>query len=287
MPATPVTDASWQGLPLLQCDMDPGLYRLSVDVPVLIFRSEPGLIVETATEGGRSLQFRQGAMRFDLFGHGVEMNAISDRPGTKSFVIALPQHWVHAEDAPSWDAQVLRSRLQFADRELWRLVWRLINHHRHGEPLRSAYSAALSRVVVDRVLKLQFADEQQMANDAGLDAEARRVLERLVDEHLHDPPAVAAMAAALGMGVVRFSQSFKAAMGTTPHQYVQQRRIALARRLLAGTDASVAQIALEAGYANQAHFATAFRAATGSTPSDYRRLSGSGAGSGPRPPPLH
>lgn len=273
MPASPLTNESWPGLPLLQCDMDQGLYRISVDVPVLILRDDPGTIVEVAGEDGRSVKFRQAPFRFDLFTTGISMDAVSDRAGTKSLVVALPSGWLPAY---AWgpDGPVLRSRFQFADRELWRLVWRLRAHHLNGEPLGSPYSVAVSRTIVDRLLGLQIDIDNRMLDTTGLDPEARRHLEMLVDTNLHAPPSLAAMASIVGMSAGRFAREFKATLGATPHQYVQQRRLAAARELLTSTDASVAQIALEVGFANHAHFSTAFRELMGLTPSAYRRCKG-------------
>lgn len=273
MPASPLTDETWPGLPLLQCNMDQGIYRLFVETPVLIVRDDLGTIVELAEEDGHCLRFRQAPLRFDLFTSGTEMDALSDRAATKSFVVALPSGWLPAH---GWgpDGPVLRPRYQFADRELWRLVWRLKTHHRGGQPLGSAYSVAVSRTIVDRLLGLQFDVDNRRHHTDGLDQEARKHIELLVDANLQDPPSVAAMASSVGMSAVRFAREFKASLGTTPHQYVQRRRLALAEELLVSTDASVAQIALEVGFANHAHFSTAFRETLGMTPSAYRRRGG-------------
>ena len=275
MPASPLTDASWTGLPLLQCNMDPGLYRLDVDTPVLIFRDEPGLIVEVPDHDGRCIEFRQARLHFDLFASGVEMNAVSDRQATKSLVVALPSEWLSVHQDLPGEPVELRSRIQFCDSELRRLVWRLTTHHRSGEPLGSAYSGAVSRTIVDRVLRLQLAD-QGRHRGIGLDPEACRLVETLVDSNLQDPPSVAAMASKIGIGAARFVREFRKAFEATPHQYIQRRRLLRARELLASSDAPLTSIALDTGFASHAHFSTAFRAEAGVTPSGYRRASRSG-----------
>jgi AraC-like DNA-binding protein len=48
-------------------------------------------------------------------------------------------------------------------------------------------------------------------------------------------------------------------------------RIEFARENLALTDKPLVDIALESGFAQQAHFTTAFRRVTGVTPLEYRR----------------
>jgi AraC family transcriptional regulator len=271
MPATPITDEHWSGLPLLQCNMDPGLYRLEVATPMLVIRDDIGTAVEVFNDGERRVAFRQAPLRFDLFPAGLVMDATSDRPATKSLVVALTAPWLHAaaNEMPG-DPIPLRSCYQFTDTVLRRLVWRLTTHHRSNEPLGHAYSGAVSRTIVDRVLHLQFARDARHPDSVGLSDEARRIVEALVDARLQEPPTLDAMAAAVGMGHLRFLREFKVAFEATPHQYVQRRRLLRACELLRSTDASLTTVALETGFASQSHFSTVFRAATGVTPRSYR-----------------
>jgi AraC family transcriptional regulator len=265
MPASPLTDERWSGLPLLQCNMDPGRYRIHVDTPVLITRCDVGTSVEVQDEAGAHPVFRQAPLRFDLFSSGSSMDAVSDRPATKSLVVALPPQWLEA-DVPVH----LSARYQFNDVELQRLVWSLSRHHRDGEPLGPAHSSAVSRAIADRIVRLQLAAEARLPERSGLRPEARRLVEALVDASLQEPPSAAALAAHAGMGVNRFVREFKVTFGATPHQYVQQRRLARALDLLRRTDASLTTVALETGFASHAHFSTVFRATFDITPSTYR-----------------
>jgi AraC family transcriptional regulator len=271
MPALPLTDERWSGLPLLACNMDPGLYRLDVQTPVLITRDDVGTNVEVLNQGERRIAFRQAALRFDLFTSGLAMNAVSDRKATKSLVVALPPEWMPADHTGPDGRIALRPSYQFTDLALRRLVWRLTTHHRRGEPLGHSYNRAVSRSIVDRMVRLQLALDARHPDSVGLKLEARHVVETLIDASLPEPPTVAALAAKVGMGLVRFVREFKVTYGATPHQYIRQRRLLRARELLRSTDASLSAVALETGFASHAHFSTVFRAATGVTPSNYRR----------------
>jgi AraC-like DNA-binding protein len=53
--------------------------------------------------------------------------------------------------------------------------------------------------------------------------------------------------------------------------YVHGLRIEWARTRIARDDTPLADLALDAGFADQAHFSRVFRRVTGSTPSQYRR----------------
>lgn len=71
-------------------------------------------------------------------------------------------------------------------------------------------------------------------------------------------------------GVSRFQllRSFAQAKGLTPHAYILQRRINMARRLIARR-LSLAEAALEAGFADQSHMTRIFRRTFGMSPGAY------------------
>lgn len=62
---------------------------------------------------------------------------------------------------------------------------------------------------------------------------------------------------------------------TTPHKYLTQRRLRRASELLAHTSLSVMEVALRAGYGDQAAFTRAFRKHTGTAPLGYRAAASS------------
>jgi AraC family transcriptional regulator len=272
MPATPLTDERWPGLPLLECNMDPGRYCLDMQTVSLIVRDDTGMAVEVLNKEGRRCAFLQAPMRFDLYTPGLQVYATSNRLATKSFVVHLPAEWLPIDYGCAEGHIEIRPRFQFADPVLKRLAWRLRTHHQYGEPLGHAYSEAVSRVLVERLTGLQLATEARDSISAGLSPEARWLVEKLVEDSLHEALSVAMIASKVGMGLAAFARAFKVSFRATPHQYVRQRRIARAQELLTVTDASLMDIAIETGFANHSHFATSFRACTGLTPTAFRRL---------------
>jgi AraC family transcriptional regulator len=60
-------------------------------------------------------------------------------------------------------------------------------------------------------------------------------------------------------------------VGVSPSRYHISLRMNEARRLLRETKKSVADVAVEVGYANPSHFARLFRRETGLSPTVYRR----------------
>ena len=65
---------------------------------------------------------------------------------------------------------------------------------------------------------------------------------------------------------------FKGVYGTTIHHYLKECRINAAKRLLQESDRSILEIANAVGYENGSKFTSAFKEATGITPSAYRKV---------------
>jgi AraC family transcriptional regulator len=75
---------------------------------------------------------------------------------------------------------------------------------------------------------------------------------------------------------------FKASFGTTPHRYVQRRRLEAAVAALQRQGArSIADIALDHGFASQAHMTDLMRRHFGVTPRAVRRREPSHSVDGP------
>jgi len=90
-------------------------------------------------------------------------------------------------------------------------------------------------------------------------------------EHAAEDFSLDRLAAQAGLSRFHFQRLFKRTTGVSPSRYHINLRINHARRLLRETKQSVADVALEVGYADPSHFAKLFRRETGLSPSDYRR----------------
>jgi transcriptional regulator GlxA family with amidase domain len=82
---------------------------------------------------------------------------------------------------------------------------------------------------------------------------------------------------------------FRASLGQSPRAYIQRQRLQAAAASLRETRRTVAEIAANVGYADAPSFRAAFRAYTGATPSEYRKLHARHARDGapqPATPPI-
>ena len=75
-----------------------------------------------------------------------------------------------------------------------------------------------------------------------------------------------------GLSRYELARQFRAMSGTSPYRYLLMRRLDFARKLLAQSR-SLVEVALEAGFADQAHFSRMFKATFGITPTRYRAAS--------------
>ncbi|GAB3315938.1 helix-turn-helix domain-containing protein [Geodermatophilus aquaeductus] len=90
-------------------------------------------------------------------------------------------------------------------------------------------------------------------------------------EHLTEPLTLAGLAAHARMSVRTFTRRFREETGLSPLRWLAQQRIALARRLLESTDASIDRVAADAGFGTPASLRQHLRASIGVAPGAYRR----------------
>jgi len=82
---------------------------------------------------------------------------------------------------------------------------------------------------------------------------------------------LAEVAREVGVHPAHLARAFRGQFGVTVGEYVRRLRLEWAAAELERAEASLARVALAAGFADQSHFTRAFRRYTGLTPSVYRR----------------
>ncbi len=102
-------------------------------------------------------------------------------------------------------------------------------------------------------------------------AQMRRLESRLADNRTRRL-SVAEMAETVGLSPSWFAAAFKKTTGKTPHSWQLEQRIGAAERLLLDGGLSLAEIAVQLGFSDQAHLTKAFRQVLGQTPAAWRRM---------------
>jgi AraC family transcriptional regulator len=123
-------------------------------------------------------------------------------------------------------------------------------------------------------LLLELVASASRLRETGTEAGRPRWLEEARDRihaELAHRPSLSSLAQTVGVHPVTLARAFRQAFGCTVGEYVRHLRIERAAHQLAGTELSLAEIALAAGFSDQSHFSNMFREHTGLSPSKFRR----------------
>ena len=101
-------------------------------------------------------------------------------------------------------------------------------------------------------------------------------IQTYIEDNLSRSVTVTALASIVHLGPSHFRRAFKASLGVSPHAYVIERRIRRAQQLMLETNLPLSEIALQVGFADQAHLTTRFHRTVGKTPGLWRREGGRG-----------
>jgi AraC family transcriptional regulator len=105
----------------------------------------------------------------------------------------------------------------------------------------------------------------------GLGPWQKRRATELLSENLAGRIRLSQLAQECGLSISHFARSFKASFGVSTHRWLVQRRIERAQDLLIDTRESLADIAEQAGFSDQAAFTRAFHQIVGISPGRWRR----------------
>ena len=136
---------------------------------------------------------------------------------------------------------------------------------RHCEPYAYDASVGLAHLIIAELARTPNRGDQR------LNPRTLSKVREYTAAHLPERIQVSDLAALAGMSVGRFTSSFRASTGLTPHRYIMQERIEAVRCLLRESQYSLAEVAVRCGFSSQQHMATAIRKLTGVTPSHLRR----------------
>lgn len=92
-----------------------------------------------------------------------------------------------------------------------------------------------------------------------------------IDENIHRAISNQELGDTLGYNPNYLNRLVQRHTGLSLHQYVLQRRLALATTLLVTTQQPVSEIAISLGFYSASHFANYFKKATGTTPAQCRK----------------
>jgi AraC-like DNA-binding protein len=98
-----------------------------------------------------------------------------------------------------------------------------------------------------------------------------RQVHDLLNDRFAEDLSLSAIAAVVAVHPAYLAATFRRHFRCTVGDYLRQRRVEAACRLLTQTCLSLPEVARTAGFADHSHFARTFKNLTGTTPSRYRR----------------
>jgi AraC-like DNA-binding protein len=151
---------------------------------------------------------------------------------------------------------------------------------RLARAIRAAFAAPLEPVGADALIVALTEGLLAAERGGGRRAPSRRVdaaaVERarlFLDAERTRVVRSAELEAVTGLTRYELARQFRLLLGTSPHRYLLMRRLDFARAAMR-RGRPLAEVAAEAGFADQAHFTRAFKSAFGLTPARYRALGG-------------
>jgi AraC family transcriptional regulator len=153
----------------------------------------------------------------------------------------------------------LAPRMFFEDPTLWDTALKLKTLMESAGADNRLYLEALGTVLAHELVRLN-------AGTPRIEAQARGG-----EEHVAEHIPLATLAQLARLSPYYFCRAFKQSFGLPPHRYHNDRRIELAKTLLAKPMSSVTDVGLAIGFSETSSFTAAFRKTTGLTPTAFRR----------------
>lgn len=165
---------------------------------------------------------------------------------------------------------VLRDPAYRPDPLLGRFVGALAAAASVNGPMAPLFVESACQSVIAYLVRSQLQRDRAEVRPAGLQSWRLHKVTDFIQANSTTAMSLQAMADQAGLSRMHFAAQFLLATGMTPHRYLTESRLGIARRLLSEGTLSLAEIALETGFHSQAHFTTVFRKSTGLTPGRWR-----------------
>jgi AraC family transcriptional regulator len=173
------------------------------------------------------------------------------------------------EDLSGGPVEVLPA-LAVRDGTVFAVASRLRRAHLSLDPLTDVEASTLCHLLIARLAGAYTPVSRVRAGTGRLPAGAVDVVHEYVRGHLDQQLSLDALAAAVSISPFHFARAFKAATGMTPHAFVTEMRMMVARDLLVRSGARVVDAATAVGLTNLGHFRRLFRRQFGVAPGAVR-----------------
>lgn len=121
------------------------------------------------------------------------------------------------------------------------------------------------------VFMLDYAQRVKRAKETMQCSAKIRLCCEYIDTHLNEKISLEMMAEKAGYTISHLSRKFKAEIGCSIVEYIQNSKMVYAKEQLIISDKEIEEISGELGFGTRSYFSSVFKKTTGETPSEYRK----------------
>jgi len=132
------------------------------------------------------------------------------------------------------------------------------------------YAESLFNSLAVHLLQKYATSQPQIQEYNGLAPFKLKQILELIHDSLSEEISLLELAKYLDLSQFHFCREFKKSVGVTPHHYIMQQRVKMAKQVLKQQDLPIAEVAVECGFSNQSHLGRVFKQHTGTTPRRFR-----------------
>ena len=174
----------------------------------------------------------------------------------------------------SYSEIALTPQIGFGSKHIRHVAMSLLHELNEANVVGRLYADSLAIALAMQLVRRYSSLKDVHIGSGGMAPHKLRKAIGLIDHHLAEEEegrvALRVVAKEVGMSYFHFSRAFKQSMGMSPTNYIAERRIERAKKLLQETELPISEIALRAGFSSQSHFTTSFRRVAGATPKAFR-----------------
>jgi AraC family transcriptional regulator len=179
-----------------------------------------------------------------------------------------------AESDLSFAETALTPQIGFRNKHIRHVAMSLLHELNEANVVGRLYADALAIALAMQLVRRYSSLKDVHIGRGGMAPHKLRKAIGLIDHHLAEGEegrlSLRVVAQEVGMSYFHFSRAFKQSMGMSPTNYIAERRIGRAKKLLRETELPLSEIALQVGFSSQSHFTTSFRRVAGATPGAFR-----------------